>query len=923
MPKEWYGQIGRVATGNQARDQQRKEKKQENRFIEESSLDANFKALRGNIKETLSESLRSLEQKQINTTNAPLRKRFKAIYKCGNHLQKNGPLVETQNLISVYRNELKMPQDTKTMSLTFFETLSKHLPICQNIGKKAYVIEDRMEEVSIVSAAVDILLKDPYFIVSNYIKNRIGHIYKDAIDFLDTKRDKDVMRAILAKITSVRYAARLEGLQSRYAVRNASDRLEADLLTYSELKKTSQVVRNDMTNEKQALLQRRIAAKRKHKEMRTIAQGRGAILKCKQFPDLAAVMECLFCTEGLETHPRLTDTVLYKSKSNTLTMKHAREALLSLSPNGFSISLSSCYNYTQNYKAGTAQAKRHHDGQDINACISLHNAPRIGVSKLVPNLHWSSANVSSILDSAAEDPQDTLLDSKDAKNIICADISPVQVPGKTWKKRDSVLPDHSWDQSRTNAVTPMTHLFLQIPSPADRIERMFLNCVKVARSGKAAGLINLSLYEPSTTVRALNELLYMMTLPQFDEIFRNSETKRLKKKFIFIVDNGPAEQPSSPLVRMTLIRLMKYLDLKMVCQVAFAEYNSKRNFAERVHALENNVLSKHGPFKSDMLHTNVNAPSDEHNENMEAMAQEVISCISNAQYAGKPIATLRGVKDSQYVFGDERELKQFLSLTEARKQDCNLNYTANSRSDVHKDLVMIWNINRTFEESYLSDYEWLMNTSLSWKDRYTFICIKPSYDEQSIDRRAVVWQPIPDYLRWFSTGELHYLPFERRKLLPAGVWDYKPELFLPSNIIQMAYNVFVNVPESTEEGLAFLTWLPQSELKQALNEQKNVCLEEMRKDGLREKLIESRLYEHNKAKLAKMCLENNLSTIGTKLDLAERLAKHSGVNLDHETPLYVGDLSSIPASVTQIRRLSAAKKTPCSFTFSQCFKTGY
>ena len=54
----------------------------------------------------------------------------------------------------------------------------------------------------------------------------------------------------------------------------------------------------------------------------------------------------------------------------------------------------------------------------------------------------------------------------------------------------------------------------------------------------------------------------------------------------------------------------------------------------------------------------------------------------------------------------------------------------------------------------------------------------------------------------------------------------------------------------------------------------------------------------------KMCLENNLSTIGTKLDLAKRLAKHLGVNLDHETPLYIGDLSSIPASVTQIRRLS-------------------
>ena len=117
-------------------------------------------------------------------------------------------------------------------------------------------------------------------------------------------------------------------------------------------------------------------------------------------------------------------------------MKQARETLLALSPNKFNISLLTCYNYTQNFKAGTNQAKRHHEGRHINACISLHALPRIDVKHLSVNLHWSSSNVNNII--AFKSSETTVFDSKDAKCIVCADISPVQRPGKTWKKRSSV-----------------------------------------------------------------------------------------------------------------------------------------------------------------------------------------------------------------------------------------------------------------------------------------------------------------------------------------------------------------------------------------------------------------------------------------------------------------------------------------------------
>ena len=48
---------------------------------------------------------------------------------------------------------------------------------------------------------------------------------------------------------------------------------------------------------------------------------------------------------GLEAHPCLTTGTLYRASDNA-TMKKAREILLSLAPKGFSISLSSCFNYT-------------------------------------------------------------------------------------------------------------------------------------------------------------------------------------------------------------------------------------------------------------------------------------------------------------------------------------------------------------------------------------------------------------------------------------------------------------------------------------------------------------------------------------------------------------------------------------------------
>ena len=80
----------------------------------------------------------------------------------------------------------------------------------------------------------------------------------------------------------------------------------------------------------------------------------------------------------------------------------------------------------------------------------------------------------------------------------------------------------------------------------------------------------------------------------------------------FVVDNRPSEAPSGFLVQMLLVRFLKFLNLDKMTQRSFAEYLSKWNFVERVHAVENNSLSIHGPFSSKSIHKNAVPGSKEH-----------------------------------------------------------------------------------------------------------------------------------------------------------------------------------------------------------------------------------------------------------------------------------------------------------------------
>ncbi len=493
---------------------------------------------------------------------------------------------------------------------------------------------------------------------------------------------------------------------------------------------------------------------------------------------------------------------------------------------------------------------------------------------------------------------------------MCGDITPVQKPSKVWT--DIAFP--------TNAVTPMTHLFLRtavtrcetslISNPplneAEILSPFSSTVIHVTRTGKSVTLINPSLLEPDTTFRLFHEILFLLTKPELDALFRNPKTKLLKGEFVFVVDNGPAEYPSSPLVQMLLVRLLKLLNLDKVVQVSYAEYHSKRNFVERVHAVEDQLLGRHGTFSSNLVHKdmNISPGSVQHTENMEKMSEAVVNCLQQGRFDGEQLKAYRGIKNSMFLFNDEQQLKTFLSYTEDMKENCALEYSLKNSSPILDDLEVIWHVNKNFKGSYLEDYRTLnnslpgVNVRTAWTDKYITAVYRVDEQWNEKELKRAEFQPIPDYIRWIETaGELHYLSLERLRLLD-GSWSETPGLFRPQRLLEL---LFAINPHPLEDMYHHFAIIPEETVRKYFAEKQESMREERQQDVLREKWRHHPLYTKKLENLRSLCKEEGLPTKGLKHHLVELLAKKYNEEApDEYDSHYDGDLGSIPTTVSEL-----------------------
>ena len=406
--------------------------------------------------------------------------------------------------------------------------------------------------------------------------------------------------------------------------------------------------------------------------------------------------------------------------------------------------------------------------------------------------------------------------------------------------------------------------------------------VSVTRTGQAVYLIYVSHYEPETVFHCFKELFLLLVQPSLDHFFRNPETGALNENFVFIVDNGPSEQPSSSMVQMCLARLCKFLNLDRVTQVSFAECNSKRNFIERVHRQVNKALSAHGAFSSHAIHPDVRAPGrPEHIENMEKMAGDVIDCLKWAKFGGNFIEVYRGLKEDDWIFNDEADVK-FLSLSEFGKEASGMSYRARG-TPLAQSLHDVWAIDLDYTGEYWWDYKVIKGEDdeerSSWCDKYTTVIFRKRDDWRGTQQQRIHLQPLPDFMRWItSKGELHYLPYKLRISLPLGKWDSVPGCYLPSHCLELAYFLLEKCKGTLLRCLSLLAWVTEDEVVQFFDEKEKEVQKAIQDAIKREQWKEHRLYVEKSCEYGTKTLPKSPKEIGRlNLSYLQSIVKYHGL----------------------------------------------
>ena len=89
-------------------------------------------------------------------------------------------------------------------------------------------------------------------IVKKRLEDRLQGVFESMLQYTDTHRDKQVIKALIAEVSNVTFTSKLQGLQSRRGTRNAKQNVCSNLKKYLVIRTTSQIVRIDMTNRQQS-----------------------------------------------------------------------------------------------------------------------------------------------------------------------------------------------------------------------------------------------------------------------------------------------------------------------------------------------------------------------------------------------------------------------------------------------------------------------------------------------------------------------------------------------------------------------------------------------------------------------------------------------------------------------------------------------
>lgn len=201
---------------------------------------------------SLEENIRDIERELLTCKNLSRRAERLATVDIGRELQRRF-LLETSGATEIYQKTkasiLNEEERTYSCPVYTYEKLSKKLNIVQiYIDQKAYLVEGKDTDIEkVVDVISRRLIKINDNAVKGIVKAKLTDSFADILQTLDSKRDRDILEAIIAKITSVKSVVSIKGAQFKGSVSKHRATLNINLKTFKDIKVNSQSVRNDMT----------------------------------------------------------------------------------------------------------------------------------------------------------------------------------------------------------------------------------------------------------------------------------------------------------------------------------------------------------------------------------------------------------------------------------------------------------------------------------------------------------------------------------------------------------------------------------------------------------------------------------------------------------------------------------------------------
>ena len=230
-----------------------------------------------------------------------------------------------------------------------------------------------------------------------------------------------------------------------------------------------------------------------------------------------------------------------------------------------------------------------------------------------------------------------------------------------------------------------------------------------------------------------------------------------------------------------------------------------------------------------------------------------------------------------------------------------------------RDLHFIWETPLDFTGSYLEDHQMLNNELLedkvtSWRDKYTIVVYSVKSD---ISCNCHELQPLPDYIRWIKTGELHYLPMEEAAIISKGPWTDIPGAFLPSKVLDIFFNIVSDPPDDILLQISLLAWVPPHEVREYQKMTDERLQSQIKSELEKERWKNEALYKSTKDELEITCCKLGIPCTPS-------MPKHQLCSLIYQkqdkneppltsTMLYSGNLLSVPHTLSVIGHLTITR----------------